>query len=118
VAILKMGPDGMLIVFALVVSILLAVLNWRRIGFTGTGLAVMAAAVALATVQFFMLDPADPIRQMVRASFIVVPSAMLLGASRVSWLARHAWLFVLLGPIVFGGCYVGICDVCIQLKLI
>jgi hypothetical protein len=48
----------MLIVFALVVSIVLAVLILRRVGLTGTGLAVMAAAVALATVQFFMLDDA------------------------------------------------------------
>ena len=114
----NIGPDGMFLTYAVVVSIFLAVLVWRRIGFAGTGSAVMAAAVALATVQVFMLDPADPIRQMVRASFIVVPSALLLGASRVSWLARHAWLFVLLGPVVFVGCYAGICETCIHLNLI
>jgi uncharacterized membrane-anchored protein YitT (DUF2179 family) len=102
-AIFKVGPDGMLIVFALVVSIVLAVLSWRRIGLMGTGVAVMSVAVTLAIVQFFMLDPADPIRQMVRASFIVVPSAVLLGASRVSWLAHHAWLFVVLGRLFSPG---------------
>ena len=47
-------------------------------------------------------------------SFIIVPAAILLGASRVKWLARHAWVLVLLGPIVFVGCYVGICEVCFR----
>jgi hypothetical protein len=55
---------------------------------------------------------------MVYASFIVVPSALLLGASRVNWLARHAWLFVLLGPAVFYGCITGLCVAYIHLKLI
>jgi hypothetical protein len=78
----------------------------------------MAIAVALVIVQLFMTEPASPLRQMVRASFIVVPSAVLLGASRVGWLARHAWLVVALGPIAFVGCYVGICEICAHLSLI
>jgi hypothetical protein len=55
---------------------------------------------------------------MVYASFIVVPSAVMLGASRINWLARHAWLFVLLGPVVFYGCISGLCVACIHLNLI
>ena len=35
---------------------------------------------------------------------------LLFGASRLSWLARRAWVLLLLGPIVFVGCFVGICD--------
>ena len=106
----NVGPDGMVLVYALVVSIIIAVLSWRRVGLTATGAIVMAVAVAIAIANFFMLDPAGPTKQNVRASFIVVPTVMLLGASRVRSLARHAWVLVLLGPFVFVGCYVGICE--------
>jgi O-antigen ligase len=118
VALLNNIGDGIVLVYALVVSILVAVLTWRRIGFIATVAATMAVAVALAIVQSFVLGPNEPVRQIVYASFIVVPSALLLGASRVSWLARHAWLFVLFGPIVFVACIDGICKACIHLKLI
>ncbi len=117
--IFNLGPDAMLLVYAVVVSIILAVLSWRRIAFTGVGLTVMVAAVAfLVIMQLFELDPAPWVRQIVRASFIVIPSALLLGVSRISWLTRHAWLLVLLGPFAFCGCYVGICEVCVHLGLI
>jgi hypothetical protein len=42
--------------------------------------------------------------------FVIVPSGLLLGASRVRWIAHHAWTLVLAGPIVFTGCYAGICE--------
>jgi len=119
VPIFKLGPDAMLLIYAVVVSIILAVLSWRRIALTRVGLTTMAVAVAFfVTMQFFELEPAPLVRQIVRASFIVVPSAVLLGVSRVSWLARHVWLLVLLGPFAFIGCYAGICEVCVYLQLI
>jgi hypothetical protein len=108
----------MLNVYALLVSIILAGLSWRRVGSVAAGVTTMALAVGLAIVQFVVLEPADPLRQIIRASFIVVPSAMLVGASRVRWLERHVWVLVLLGPVVFGGCFAGICGVCEHLQLI
>ena len=80
---LPIAPDGMLIVYALVVSVVVALLSWRRVRFARAGAVIGAAVVALALVQYFMLDPADMVRQLVRASFIVVPSVVLLAASRV-----------------------------------
>jgi peptidoglycan/LPS O-acetylase OafA/YrhL len=118
VSFFNIGPDGMVFVYAVVVSLVLAVMVRRRIALTGAIVTTMAIAVALAMVQLFMTEPAGPFRQMVHASFIVVPSAVLLGASRVRWLSRHAWLLVALGPIAFVGCYVGICEVCAHLNLI
>ena len=50
--------------------------------------------------------------------FVIVPSALLLGASRVRWMAHHAWMLLLVGPFVFIGCYVGICEFCVKTKLI
>ena len=117
-AILRIGPDGMVIVYALIVSVIVALLSWRNVSLARAGTATMAAAVALAILQYVALDPADLFRQLVRASFIVVPSAMLLAASRVNWLAHRAWLIVLLGPVTFIGCYVGICEICYGIKLV
>ena len=111
-AILRVGPDGMVMVYALIVSVIVALLSWRRVSLARAGTAILAAAVALAIVQYFALDPADVFRQLVRASFIVVPSVVLLAASRVNWLAQREWLFVFLGPVAFGACYAGICKIC------
>jgi hypothetical protein len=77
-----------------------------------------AAAVALVLVQYFTLDPADIVGQLVRASFIVVPSVVLLFASRVMWLAQRAWLLLVAGPVAFIGCYAGICEICYRVGLI
>jgi hypothetical protein len=49
---------------------------------------------------------------------LVVPSVALVGVSRVSWLARHAWMFLLIGPVTFVGCYAVICEVCVAAELI
>ena len=117
-AILRIGPDGMVIVYALIVSVIVALLSWRRVTLARAGTAIMAAAVALAILQYFTLEPADLVRQLVRASFIVVPSAMLLAASRVNWLATRAWLLILLGPVAFVGCYIGICELCYGIELV
>jgi hypothetical protein len=115
---LPIGPDGMLILYALAVSVIIAVLSWRRVRFTRAGAVIGAVAVALALVQSFTLDPADIVRQLVRASFIVVPSVVLLAASRVMWLAQRAWLLLVAGPVAFIGCYAGICEICYRVGLI
>ena len=115
-AILRIGPDGMVIVYALLVSVIVALLSWRRVSLASAGTATAAAAVALVILNYFTLDPADLFRQLVRASFIVVPSAMLFAASRVNWLAQRAWLLVFLGPVAFVGCYVGICEICYGIR--
>jgi len=117
-SILRIGPDGMVIVYALIVSVIVALLSWRRVSLARAAAAIMAAAMALAIVQYFTLEPADVFRQLVRASFIVVPSVIMLAASRVNWLAHRAWLFVLLGPVTFVGCYVAICEICYGVKLV
>jgi len=116
-AISGLGPDGMMI-YALVVSVVVALLSWRRVSLARAAAATLVAAVALAVVQYVALDATEWVRQLVRASFIVVPSVVLLATSRVNWLAQRAWLLVLVGPVAFAGCYIGICEICYGIGLI
>jgi len=109
---LRVGPEGLLLIWALILSVIIAVLAWRRVSLTTAGITTLVVALALVLWQVLAIGRRSLGIEVMAASFIVVPAAMLLGASRVNWLARHAWLFVLLGPIVFVGCYVGICELC------
>ena len=108
----RVGPEGLLLVWAVILSVLVAVLAWRRVSLTTAGISTLVVALALVAWQFLLIDRRSVGIEVLAASFILVPAALLLGASRVNWLARHAWVLVLLGPIVFGGCYVGICELC------
>jgi hypothetical protein len=108
----RLGPEGLLLVWALILSVLVAVLAWRRVTLTAAGIATLVVALALVVWQFLAIERRSIGIELMAASFILVPAALLLGISRVNWLARHAWVLVLLGPIVFGGCYVGICELC------
>ena len=118
-ALLNIGPDGLILVAALVISALVAVLAWRRVGLAAGIPATMAVAVGF--WGWLAIGPnatPDLAHRVVTLSFMVVPSALLLGASRLRWLARHAWALVLLGPFIFVGCYVGICEACVKAGLI
>jgi hypothetical protein len=108
----RVGPEGLLLVWALILSVLVATLAWRRATLTAAGISTLAVALALVIWQFLVIDRRSVGIEMMAASFILVPAALLLGASRVNWLTRHAWVLVLLGPFVFVGCYVGICELC------
>lgn len=108
-----MGTDGFIIIEALVVSMLVAVLAARRVGLA-TGIPAMAALIA-AWIIFNGFQPnASPGLNywFVRSLFIIVPSALLLGSSRHRWIAAHVWVLFLLGPALFVGCYIGICQLC------
>ena len=109
------GPDGLLLVPALLVSILVAALAWRRVAFSTA--AILTAVVAIACAIWLARLP-DITRPLLVGLFVLVPSALLLGASRVRWIAHHAWMLVLVGPIVFVGCFVGICEFCAKANLI
>ena len=113
------GPDGRLLIEALAVSLLIAVLAWRRVGLAA-GISATAVAAFAAWIVNAMSPDATPglNYRIVTLSFMVVPAALLLGASRQRWMARHAWVLVLLGPIVFLGCYVGICELCVKTGVI
>ena len=118
-SIFNIGPDGFLLIEGLVVSVFVAVLAWRRAGLTAgiSATAVVAVAVVLFNATSINATPGLNYR-IVTALFIVVPSALLLGASRLQWIAKHAWVLLLAGPIVFVGCYVGICELCVKAGLI
>ena len=65
---------------------------------------------AFAIVAWELLAFRDDVNHpMLRLLLVVVPSALLFWASRASWVTRHAWVLVLLGPIAFLAGYVGIC---------
>jgi hypothetical protein len=110
----NVGPDGLILIWALIVSILVALLAWRRVNLRTAGITTLVVALGLVVWQFLAIERRGVGIELMTASFIIVPAALLLGASRVKWLARHAWVLVLLGPIVFVGCYVGICEVCFR----
>jgi hypothetical protein len=110
--ILNVGPEGLLLVWAIVISVVVAVLSWRRVSLASAGISTLVVAMALVAWQFLVIDRRSVGIELLAASFILVPSALLLGVSRVGWLARHAWVLVLLGPFVFVGCYVGVCELC------
>jgi hypothetical protein len=110
----RLGPEGLLLVWALILSALVAVLAWRRASLATAAISTLVVALALVIWQFLAVERRGIGIELMVASFIIVPAAILLGASRVKWLARHAWVLVLLGPIVFVGCYVGICEVCFR----
>ena len=111
----RIGPDGLLLVSALLVSILVAALAWRRVNFSA---AAISTAVVAAAGGIWLARLPDTSHPVLVGLFVIVPSALLLGASRVRWIAHHAWTLVLAGPIVFIGCYVGICEFCAKTKLI
>ena len=118
-SILNIGPDGFLLIEASVVSVLIAVLAWRRVGMAAGISATVVAAIALVifNAMSFNVTPGVNYR-IVTALFIIVPSALLLSASRLQWVSKHAWVLVLLGPFVFVGCYAGICELCVKTGVI
>ena len=115
---MNLGPDGMFIVYALVVSVALAGLRWLRVGIRRAAVLVLAVAAALALVQYISVESADVPRQLVRASFILVPTLLLVAVAQVAWLASRAWALLVLGPVLFVGCYVGICELCVKAGII
>jgi hypothetical protein len=111
-ALFHVGPEGLLLLWAVIVSVVIAILSWRRVGLAPAGFTTLVVALALVLWQFLVVERRSTGIELMVASFILVPSALLLGVSRVKWLARHAWVLVLLGPIAFVGCYVGVCELC------
>jgi hypothetical protein len=105
---LRIGPDGLLLVHGLLVSALLAFLSWRRVPLGRAVVVTTVAVLAIAGWEFRAFHGGVN-HPMLTLLFIFVPSALLFWASRASWVARRAWMLVLLGPIVFVVDYVGIC---------
>ena len=111
--------DGLVLVEALVVSAVIAVLTWRHVAMTAGIPATLLVVVAFAIWQAMSPNATPDLpHRIVSASFHIVPSVLMLIASRQRWLARHAWMLVLIGPVVFAGCYVGICEACIKAGVI
>jgi len=118
-SIFNIGPDGFLLIEALLVSACVAALAWRRAGLAAGISATAVIAIALVLFNATSLNATPGLNyRIVTALFILVPSALLLGASRLRWIATHAWVLVLAGPILFVGCYVGICELCVKTGLI
>ena len=96
-AFFDIGPDGLLLVAAVIVSTIVALLAWRRVGLKPAAAVTAAGALAIVSLQAWwtarhpdQVAPLTAARQLVVAMFTIVPSALLLGASRLRWLTRHA----------------------------
>jgi len=124
-AIFDIGPDGLLLVEALVVSAIIALLAWRRVGLKSAIAVTGVVALAWVVLQAWY-DASHPDQvasrtltvHVIVAMFTIVPSALLLGASRLRWLSRRSWVLLLVGPVLFVGCFVGICEVCAKAGLL
>ena len=115
----NIGPDGFLLVESLAVSLLVAVLAWRRVDLTAGIAALAIVVIAIVAFNYRSLNSTPGLNyRIVTSLFIIVPSALMLGVSRLRWLAKHAWVLVLLGPIIFVGCYAGICELCVKTGVI
>ena len=114
-AIFRVGPDGLLLIQALLVSILLTALAWRRATLFAAAISTAVLAIACGIWLAELPDTSHPV---LAGLFVIVPSALLLGASRVRWIAHHAWMLLVAGPFVFVGCYAGICEFCVKTRLI
>ena len=113
------GPDSYILVEALIVSAVIAVLTWRNVALTAGIPATMLVVVGFAIWQAMSPNATPDLpHRIVSASFHIVPAVLLLVASRQRWLARHAWALVVMGPFVFVGCYVGICEACLKAGVI
>jgi len=107
-AFLRMGPEGLLLAWSVIVSAVVTLLSWRKAGLATAIVATLVVALAVAVWQALTVE-VRPGHQLLVASFIVIPSVLLLGVSRLSWFARRAWLLLILGPIVFAASFVGTC---------
>jgi len=105
---LRVGPDGLLLLHGVIMSAVVAFLGWRRVS-PGRAATVTAIAALLLVVWQFLALREGVYHPVLIMLFVLVPSALLLGASRVSALSRRAWILLLLGPFAFVLCYVGIC---------
>jgi hypothetical protein len=115
--ILNVGPDGMIVIEAVIVSLVLAVMAWRRAALPAAGI-VTALCAAVLPVWWETAEPSTFNHRVALAVFVLVPTAILLGASRVRWMSRHAWVLLLVGPILFIGCFVGVCELCARAGLL
>ena len=128
--ILRIGPEGLLLVEAAAISILVAIATWRHFGFRAAALVTMTLALAVALWNSTLATPDLPHRVLVAlfvvvpsvlllgASFVIVPSVILLGASRLRWLAARPWALLVAGPLAFVGCYVGLCACAVKVGAI
>ena len=121
----NIGPDGLLLVQAIFLSAIIALLAWRRVGLKPAAAVTAVVALALVLLQAwydarypYQAASRPPAVHVIVAMFTIVPSALLLGASRMRWLSRHAWVLLLVGPVVFVGCFVGICEMCAKAGLL
>jgi hypothetical protein len=114
------GPDGLILVWGVIVSVAVALLTWRRVGLKAAALLMGGVTLGLVVWLLWLLrlESTNLIHRLVATSFILVPSALLFGASRLTFATRRPWVLILLGPVVFVVCFVGICDCAYRLHLL
>jgi hypothetical protein len=111
------GPDGLILVWGVIASVAVALLTWRRVALKAAALFMGGVTLGL-VVWLLRLESTSPVHRLVATSFILVPSALLFGASRLTFVTRRPWVLILLGPVVFVVCFVGICDCAYRLHLL
>ena len=119
-AFFDIGPDGLILVWGVIASVAVALLTWRRVALKAAALFMGGVTLGL-VVWLLHLESTSPVHRLVATFFILVPSALLFGASRLTFVTRRPWVLILLGPVVFVVfvvCFVGICDCAYRLHLL
>lgn len=115
VNIVRFGPDGLLFPEMAVISAVVAIVTWRQVGFRAAARATIGLAILIVGSNAVVFPSPNVVRQLLVASFVIVPSAILLGASRLRWLAARPWTLLLLGPLAFEGSYLALCACAVSL---
>ena len=101
--------DAWFLAEAVLISGVLAALTWRHLGFRAAALVIMGLAVLFAAWNVMAFStPTVPYR-LLGASFVIVPTTVLLGASRLRWLGSRPWTLLVVGPLAFVGGYQALC---------
>jgi len=112
------GPDGLILVWGVIASVAVALLTWLRVALKAAALFTGGVTLGLMVWLLRLLESTSPVHRLVAMSFILVPSALLFGASRLTFLTRRPWVLIVLGPVVFVVCFVGICECAYRLHLL
>lgn len=93
----------LLLIYSSLISGILVWLNRRGVGAAAAAAATLLTCVAVAVIQFsaFGLVPSKQQAVQLWLLFVLVPGAVVFGASRLSLFQHRPWWLVLGGPVSF-----------------
>ncbi len=93
----------LLLIYSSLLSVILVLLNRRGVGAVGAAAATLLSCVIAEVVQFSAFGPLPSKQQAVQLwlLFVLVPGAVVFGASRLSLFQHRPWWLLPGGPVSF-----------------